>query len=162
MILKWNTAVNSIYPELQYERAISQQQNIKSDFGTDLGLIWTLCSKESPSINLHLSKTVLKILNLYIFRPAYGNTDYSHWLISSLKWCLHLFEVQQCVLRPFDVADDPPWHLVRGGIVVLGKGQEKSQNPDHPNNHLCLSCRHPLLQGMDDGHVSVGEQQNPV
>lgn len=72
--------------------------------------------------------------------------------------CLHLFEVQESVLRPVDVADHPARQLVRVGVVILGEGQQKCQNPDDPNDHFRLCCRHPLLQGMNDGHISVEEQ----
>lgn len=72
--------------------------------------------------------------------------------------CLHRFEVEDSVLRPIDVADHPARQLVCVGVIVLGEGQQKSQHPDDPDDHLRLSCRHPLLQGMNDGHISVEEK----
>lgn len=74
----------------------------------------------------------------------------------------HLFEVTDGVLRPVDVADHPAGQLVRGGVVVLGEGQQQRQEPDHSHHHLGLCGRHALLQRMDDGHVPAEEEWNGI
>lgn len=61
---------------------------------------------------------------------------------------------------PCYIAQSSPRHHLGYRVEALGKGQQESQNPYAPNDHLGSSCREPWFQGINNGHVSVKESKN--
>lgn len=89
--------------------------------------------------------------------PSFFNQKQLH-TCTTLPPDSHLLVVHSGVLGPVDEADCASGQQGRVWVVVLRKGQEQSQHPDRTHHHTGLGGSQPLLQRVDDRHVSTNTE----